>query len=149
VEDRATKRRIYLSKKAVLLVLQAFAVLVCIGSPVIAVVLIWWLADRGFRPLHDLLVTGVSLDLPRLPVVVLVIFALLLAATRAGKRISEKRKSIPYVPPVAEQIAALPAENILLRGSNQPATAVGELLRAAKAGSDTEAEELPRPREED
>ena len=41
---------------------------------------------------------------------------------------------LAYVPPVAEQIAALPAEEILLRGSDQPAATPDELLRAAHEG---------------
>lgn len=59
-------------------------------------------------------------------------------------RTANEAKSIPYVPPVAEQIAALPAEEILVRGSEQPAAPSGELLRAARAGIDTEPTELLR-----
>ncbi len=49
-----------------------------------------------------------------------------------------------HVPPVAEQIAALPAEEILVRGSDSPATLSGELLRAAQSGAETGDGELLR-----
>jgi hypothetical protein len=52
--------------------------------------------------------------------------------------------SLRYVPPVAEQLAALPADEVLLRSSEQPAAAADELLRAAQEGSVTEAVELLR-----
>jgi hypothetical protein len=54
-------------------------------------------------------------------------------------------KSIPYVPPVAQQIAALPADEVLLRGSDPPTVALDELLRAATGGTETAAGELLRP----
>ena len=53
-------------------------------------------------------------------------------------------KRIEYVPPVAEQLAALPAADVLLRGSDQPAAAPDELLRPAHEGMETDAEELLR-----
>ena len=49
-----------------------------------------------------------------------------------------------HVPLVAEQLAALPAEEILLRGSYQPVAAPDELLRVAHDRAETEAEELVR-----
>ena len=51
---------------------------------------------------------------------------------------------MPYVPPVAEQLAAVHAEEILVRGSEQPAATSEELLRAAMAGANVP-EELLRP----
>ena len=57
---------------------------------------------------------------------------------------SKRAKTMPYVPPVADQIAALPAEDILVRGSGQPAAASGELLRAAQVGGTSDATELLR-----
>jgi hypothetical protein len=52
--------------------------------------------------------------------------------------------SIPYVPPVNQQIAALPADAVLVRGSDEPPTSSDELLRAAREGADAEAAELLR-----
>ena len=49
-----------------------------------------------------------------------------------------------YVPPVREQLAALPADAILLRGSDQPTAAPNELLRAAN-GTESRVGELLRP----
>jgi hypothetical protein len=55
-----------------------------------------------------------------------------------------KAKALPYVPPVHKQIAALPAEEILVRGSDQPAALPEELLRAAHEGVVESAAELLR-----
>jgi hypothetical protein len=59
---------------------------------------------------------------------------------------SQRAASISYVPPVHEQIANLPADEVLVRGSGEPA-APGELLRAAHDVVETQAEELLRPTE--
>jgi len=56
----------------------------------------------------------------------------------------EETTKLPYVPPVAEQLAALPTEAILVRGSDQPTATAGELLRAVLPGVETKAEELLR-----
>lgn len=61
-----------------------------------------------------------------------------------GKDQSKKEKEIEYVPPVREQIAALRAHEILLRGADEPDTTPDELLRAAQAGMAEPAEELLR-----
>ena len=57
---------------------------------------------------------------------------------------TRKAKSIPYVPSVADPLAALPADEILLRGSNQPSVRPDELLRPAQVGTETAPEELLR-----
>lgn len=49
-----------------------------------------------------------------------------------------------YVPPIREQIANLPSNQILLRGSEQPAALPGELMRAVHAGDSNSEEELLR-----
>jgi len=53
-------------------------------------------------------------------------------------------KALPFVPPVAKQIAALPANEILVRGSDGPISAPEELLRAAHTGIGEQANELLR-----
>jgi hypothetical protein len=58
-----------------------------------------------------------------------------------------KSQEYTYVPPVAEQIAELAAEAILVRGSDAPTAAPTELLRAAQAGTVTAPAELLRPTE--
>ena len=76
------------------------------------------------------------------------IFAVGLLAAWVGIAIlgsvKQDAEAIPYVPPVHEQIAALPAEDILLRGSDHLEALPGELLRAAQAGTETASEELLR-----
>jgi hypothetical protein len=56
----------------------------------------------------------------------------------------DEAKDLPYVPPVAEQLAALPANEILLRRSERPIVQRDEFLRAAQAGSTTVTKELLR-----
>ena len=51
----------------------------------------------------------------------------------------------PYVPPVREQIAALFAAEVLLRGSDQPPVMPEELLRASGEVPEAKPEELLRP----
>jgi len=57
---------------------------------------------------------------------------------------AHEAKTISYVPPVREQLGNLPAEAILVRGSDLPGAAPGELLRAARGVEDKAAEELLR-----
>ena len=51
-------------------------------------------------------------------------------------------RTLPSLPP--EQIAALPADQILVRGSEEPATIPEELLRAATKGTAIPSQELLR-----
>jgi len=51
---------------------------------------------------------------------------------------------VPYVPPVAEQLLALPADEVLVRASAEPAAPPEELLRAAQVGMANHAEQLLR-----
>jgi hypothetical protein len=57
-------------------------------------------------------------------------------------------QAIPYVPPVAKQIATLSADEVLVRGSDQPAITPEELLIAADARMETASEELLRAGQE-
>ncbi len=56
----------------------------------------------------------------------------------------KEASAMPYVPPVSEQVAALSDEDILVRGSDQPTAPSGELLRAARKGTETDDAELLR-----
>ena len=56
----------------------------------------------------------------------------------------KKTKALPYVPPVAEQLAALRAEEVLVRSSDEPAASADELLRAAREAAATDTDELLR-----
>ena len=80
-------------------------------------------------------------------------FAFLVALTSAAavyvSRISsasfKEARTLTYVPPVREKIADLPDDEILLRGTDRPVAAPGDLLRAAREGSETGSEVLLRP----
>ena len=66
-------------------------------------------------------------------------------AAQSAIRYSDKQAaSVPYIPPVAEQLAALPAEVILVRESAKPTADPAELLTPAYAGVTDPAEELLR-----
>ena len=66
-----------------------------------------------------------------------------IAAIFCVKSAKTYAKAIPYIPRNAEQLAALPADEVLLRGSDTP-TAPDELLRASHEGGDQASEELLR-----
>ena len=61
---------------------------------------------------------------------------------REAKHIS---RLTAYVPPVHEQIAALPAEEVLVRGAEHPEAVASELLRPTNEVSNSATEELLRP----
>jgi hypothetical protein len=62
----------------------------------------------------------------------------------ALQEIGKEASMLRYVPPVREQFADLPAEEVLLRGSEEGAAQQGELLRAADASPVSKSEELLR-----
>jgi hypothetical protein len=56
----------------------------------------------------------------------------------------DRVSSMPYVPPVREQISAMAAESVLVRGSAAPADDRGELLRAGAFLDERHGESLLR-----
>ena len=80
------------------------------------------------------------------PFLLLLPFSIVLFITgfQYYKRQYQKAQSLPYVPSVAEQLAALPAVEILVRGSIEPVADPSELLKAAYVGAANPAEELLR-----
>jgi hypothetical protein len=131
VKDAAQKRRDYLVAKAKIHSISETSriavVIFTIGTGFM------FLVDFGhFLPTWVVLIAG------------LLNAVLAAVAYRIMKRADARAKALTYVPPVAEQIAALPASDVLLRGSEQPIAAPEELLRAAQTGSETASEELLR-----
>jgi hypothetical protein len=57
---------------------------------------------------------------------------------------SGRARTLAYVAPVHEQLAALSADEVLVRASNEPAAGPEELLRAARATAPEPAKELLR-----
>ncbi len=55
---------------------------------------------------------------------------------RSVRRKVAEIAAMPYVPPGHEQIAALPAEEVLVRGSDAPVAGSEELVKAVVAGKD-------------
>lgn len=140
MEDAVKKRQDYLRKRAVANTLQLVGAVTTIGCG-----LIWLLSLVG-------IIAGVSASLSLLPALLgagLLALPSLGAATLLASGFwhssAEAAKSIPYVPPVHEQLAALPADEVLLRGSRQPAAAPDELLRAADPVPVVSHRELLRP----
>ena len=125
-QDSAKKRREYLRKKAAALILlfisAMFGVLLLVVTAVVVSMARHGLGGSG---LWIYIWAGFAC----LSLTVLGVFLFYGSVT-----MSRQASSLLYIPPVAEQIAALPAEAILVRGSDQPSAAPGELLRAARAG---------------
>lgn len=64
---------------------------------------------------------------------------------QAMRTAARRSDEIVYVPPVREQVAALPADEVLLRGADQPASGPADLLRVAYTVNATGSDELVRP----
>jgi hypothetical protein len=136
IQDRARERWKYLFVRAGTSTLWCYGLLLTIASAILTMVIIGWLLLSS--PWTDPLTIGVG------------VFGAITTATisfigvcnlREAKHIS--RHTI-YVPPVREQLAALPAEEVLVRGSDQPRATSTELLRAITEISQTPSEELLR-----
>jgi hypothetical protein len=148
VQDLAKKRRDYLSKKSGGL---SFAYL--LGFCAAAAGLITPLAFLGAM-LYDNCMegedgvpapTGIDKLTDEYPMLVPAAFGVFaLGGGLLSSFTFKKTKSLPYVPPVDEQIAALRAEEILLRASDEPSATPDELLRAASSAIAEPAEELLR-----
>jgi hypothetical protein len=127
MEDPAKKRRAYLSKKATFTILAIVAVLFsvyggCIGL-VVTVLQILYPVGTTEPPFW----------------VWILVLSLMGVGGALGVRSSTKRlKSLPYVPPVHEQLSGLRADEVLLRGSDEPTATPEELLRPAREGAETD-----------
>jgi hypothetical protein len=143
IEDAAKKRRKYLRERtqANMVAAVALGIAIVFALPLLFVFGTFFLS---------LLTSG------RIPDVVSIVYGFLILGLFGGpaclawiirQHFTRKAASLLYVPPVSEQIAALPADEILLRGSDMPAAAQGELLRPVREGTETEAGELLRPTE--
>jgi hypothetical protein len=130
VRNAAKKRREYLLAKARCKTIGAVSGLVTLGIIALAVI-IFGLAFSCTDVCGALMLAGNVAVLAAIPG----------AMWRKSAKFSA---SLVYVPPVREQIAAFPAEEVLLRGSEQPTATPEELLRAAQVGSETASEELLR-----
>ena len=121
-EDAAKKRRDYLLKLAsaysriIGVVVTTVAILLLFGFGVNAV----WQKMLNTDVIGALVMLVLFLPLP---------LAVLILSMRSVRYKMNAAKTIPYVPRVPEQIALLPAEGLLLRGSVQPIAAPAELLR--------------------
>jgi hypothetical protein len=143
MEDGARKRREYLWKKAAARLLQAIGGVTTVGCG-----LLWLLALAGTivaiavarSPLPSLLAAGLA--------ALVCVGAATLIARGFWRASAEAAEAIPYVPPVAEQVAALPAKEVLVRGAHQPLDSTDELLRAATPHAAVDAAELLRANDE-
>jgi len=131
-EDLARKRREYLKHKAAANFQRTFGIACTIAALFGGLYALWLLVPMSDAALQELLVRVVLF-------VAAVIFMWGVSQVDLADR---KDRRFPYVPPVAEQIAALPADEILVRGSAQPASTAEELLRAAQRGTAEPVEEL-------
>jgi hypothetical protein len=140
MEGPAQKRQEYLRKilalRANMLFWGMSAITFCLFV-FLFVMAYWFLNDEQARPDVRILCAGMA-----------VLAAIAFVSFRSWRRSKHEAETIAYVPPVREQIAALPAEEILVRGSDQPAATPDELLRPARERAETGAEELLRADQE-
>jgi hypothetical protein len=115
VEER---RREYVWAKAKVMAAAVFG-----GIAGITLVILALRISFGPRPISD--VDGLRLAL---------LLVLMLPPTWAIIAAEKRASKIRYVPPVAEQVAALPNGATLVRGAVPPGVRAGELLRPAAAG---------------
>lgn len=128
-EDLAAKRRAYLKTQGEAYIVVAVMAVLCLSA------------------LSDIVQRAPHLPIPILSVAVML--ASVGGMIHIAMRQLKQAKEVPYVPPVREQAAALPAEEVLVRGSERPAPATDELVRAAAAADPVAAEELLRAGQDD
>jgi hypothetical protein len=154
VKDRAKERRKYLRKRAegqLAWILIPVALTMLLFAATASIVLLRDLATDADRPLahtpydrqYDLLFPLERWPLSNVVLILVTGVIGLKVLIRANEQLVDGA-DLPYVPTVTEQIAALSADEILLRGSDEPAIGPEELLRAARAGTAEQAEELLR-----
>jgi hypothetical protein len=137
MEDRANKRREYLRKKGLAWIHGSLGLAV---AAVFVAAALWMLGVMN-SPGYAEAVDGVGLAILALCI------GFIIYGSVHCRDAAKNVKSIPYVPPVREQITALSADEILLRGSDHPVVAPHELLRVAHNRPETDTEELLRPTE--
>jgi len=140
VKDLVKRRREYLGVQAGLGTQGCAGLIICVGFGL--------LAFAGI-PLSLTVILSSQSDGTSLEVFTIFLTAIAgfisVIGYRTVKSAGDKSRKIPYVPPVRAQIAALPAEEVLIRASDKPPATPEELLRAAQAGREQRAEELLRP----
>lgn len=132
--ERIKKRREYVKRKVVAYTLMTLSILVAIPCALLAVVL-FLLAIVGI--LDGIFWEGIFWPALKLG-------DLALRFSESAQKAHGEARQLPYVPPVTPD--SLPAEEVLLRGSQEPLQEQGKtLLRAADGSSaDTPEQELLR-----
>jgi hypothetical protein len=107
----------------------------------------------AFQTLHDAAHTlGRAVDVDWTPLAICQSFGVSLGcglllgivAYKLCKPAYASAEAVRYVPPAADQFAAHPPEQILVRGSDEPTAKPEELLRAAQPGTEAQGRELLR-----
>ena len=137
VKEARKKRWRYLAAKFAVVGMFLGAGMALIGLECGARKLQYTILDRLPNALTILIVGTILVFCTTVPLIICFFAALDVFARRLP--------TISYVPPVSDQIAALPAEETLLRGSDEPAAGPGELLRAAQSGTLQPSKDLLRP----
>lgn len=144
IEDAGRKRRTYIWKKTAANTLAALGGRAACCFTLLAVFI-------GIPLLFSFVALFVSVGTMDMFTAVLFLVGLLISAGLAllGSRMYEcfdrKARFLRYVAPVREQIAVLPADEILLRGSDHRIALPNELLRAAHKGTAVPCDDLLRP----
>jgi uncharacterized membrane protein YbhN (UPF0104 family) len=142
--NAAAKRRDYVARKALANLLAGVVCYITLGFVLLAALiglplaflLIVFCVSNGAQALPANFLVGV--------LAFAVLCGLAFVSNRLYESLDQKARFIPYVPPVREQIAALPADEVLLRGCDRPHSRSGELLRAALDRNEARPGELLR-----
>lgn len=136
MKDAAKRRRSYLCKRSEAGSLGIILTVVSLAFGIVGLALMC----APLVPHDDSPIAGI--------LVATAIIPLYCAYSFGRSAVASFRESValPYVPPVREQIAALPAEEVLLRGADVPSPTSDGLLRASR-NTDSAGEELLRTTE--
>ena len=140
MKDAAKKRRRYLWRLCSMMSLCAIGGIITIVGTIAAVILAqmaWTLSTPHRVP---------AIDMPWSMTLPFVMIPIVIASMGfwMSRAFLGKSRTLPYVPPLAGPVAALPAKDILVRGSDEPKAAPWELLRAAHSDRSAPNQELLR-----
>lgn len=138
MRDAEDKRRGYLDTKRLLNTLAMILAYVTLGvAPAILICAaadLYWMASEGRG--------GSIADRPT--ILFFTALAVGSVSARLWRHFARESEQLAYVPPVEEQIAALPVEEVLVRGADGPEATSSELLRPARSDPNPEGAELLR-----
>lgn len=139
VPDRKKLRREYLKRKA-----KAYANLA--GTILILAATLYTIFDALLKPGHLSHFLSRGMGFAVCMAMVLILSASLARGVRSALSIAKGIQHIPYIPPLDAD--TLPAQELLVRGAEEPAATREALLRATTEAPETKSEQLLRSAQE-